>query len=230
VSAGPDDGGEALSQAAALVAHQLGQAVAVVAGYVDILTDEHEPASALERARLHLGLRSGLARQRRIVDDLYDLTRWAPDALVPRRASIRTTALRAVQSVRTQAPAIGMLAEVGVVPWVRADHEALDALLCHLVRLAAAAAADGRACVAVSGRPFGSMVQVVVADDGPRPAPEVAARALEPGSRPRGGGPLVGAGVGLLVARRIVEAHGGRIRAAPGDRSGLDVTFTLPAG
>jgi signal transduction histidine kinase len=215
VSAGPDDGGEALSQAAALVAHQLGQAVAVVAGYVDILTDEHEPASALERARLHLGLRSGLARQRRIVDDLYDLTRWAPDALVPRRASIRTTALRA---------------EVGVVPWVRADHEALDALLCHLVRLAAAAAADGRACVAVSGRSFGSMVQVVVADDGPRPAPEVAARALEPGSRPRGGGPLVGAGVGLLVARRIVEAHGGRIRAAPGDRSGLDVTFTLPAG
>ena len=37
-----------------------------------------------------------------------------------------------------------------------------------------------------------------------------------------------GCGIGLAVCRRIVEAHGGAIAAAPGPRGGTSVRFSLP--
>jgi signal transduction histidine kinase len=45
--------------------------------------------------------------------------------------------------------------------------------------------------------------------------------------RARSGG---GAGLGLAIARGLVEAHGGRIWAENRDGGGARVCFTLPAG
>ena len=50
-----------------------------------------------------------------------------------------------------------------------------------------------------------------------------------PFARARGRGPLVGAGVGLTVSRRLVELHGGTIALAQDDDGTTLVTFTLPA-
>ena len=38
-----------------------------------------------------------------------------------------------------------------------------------------------------------------------------------------------GAGLGLAIARRLVEAHGGTIRAESTPGAGTTVTFDLPA-
>jgi K+-sensing histidine kinase KdpD len=38
----------------------------------------------------------------------------------------------------------------------------------------------------------------------------------------------VGAGLGLLICRRIVEANGGQIAAEAAQPDGLAVSFTLP--
>ena len=39
-----------------------------------------------------------------------------------------------------------------------------------------------------------------------------------------------GLGLGLSLGRTIVEAHGGRIEANPGQVGGMHFTITLPAG
>jgi hypothetical protein len=39
-----------------------------------------------------------------------------------------------------------------------------------------------------------------------------------------------GTGLGMAIARRIIEAHGGRIAAAEGTARGAEIVMTLPRG
>jgi two-component system OmpR family sensor kinase len=71
---------------------------------------------------------------------------------------------------------------------------------------------------------------LVVADDGPGLAPDVAARAFEPfyradPSRARGTG---GAGLGLAIVAAIVHAHGGEVGLETATGAGATFTVRLP--
>jgi len=68
-----------------------------------------------------------------------------------------------------------------------------------------------------------------VSDRGPGVADEDREAIFEPFHRGRGGDAAQGYGLGLAIARRAVELHGGRIEAAPRDGGGLVVTIELPA-
>ncbi len=71
-------------------------------------------------------------------------------------------------------------------------------------------------------------VRVTVADRGPGFAPGEEARIFEKFYRGQDAGTRSGAGLGLAIARGIVEAHGGRITAEPRPGGGALFRFTLP--
>jgi two-component system, sensor histidine kinase FlrB len=66
--------------------------------------------------------------------------------------------------------------------------------------------------------------EVVVADTGPGIPPEHSARIFEAGFTTRSGSP----GLGLAVCRKIMEQHGGTIRAESRPGQGARFTITLP--
>jgi signal transduction histidine kinase len=101
------------------------------------------------------------------------------------------------------------------------DPELLVRLLCHLLRAALAA---GATAIEVESFHEDGLVRVELRDDG-APASE---DPFAPFARGRGRGPLVGAGVGLTVSRRIVELHGGAITIDRDADGGAVSSFTLP--
>ena len=91
------------------------------------------------------------------------------------------------------------------------------------------------ACEACAGRPRGGRLEIElrqeagrvvleVHDDGPGLAPEVRERLFEPytSTKPEG------MGLGLAICRSIVEAHGGRLAAAPARLGGASFRLELP--
>ena len=215
------NGAEAdLDAYAAQAAHQLGEAVALLRGYLVVLEQRGERDPELDDALR--GLSVGTERAQRFVDDLLDLAaagRVEPATeLVALDEALDTARRRLARELEEAA------AEVrgGSLPVVRADRELVARLLVHLLRVALAAGARN---VEVEGTDEDGVVRVEVRDDGTPAADDPFA----PFARARGRGPLVGAGVGLTVSRRLVEVHGGTI-ALGRDADGTTlVTFTLPA-
>jgi signal transduction histidine kinase len=207
---------------AAQAAHQLGEAVALLRGYLVVLEQRGDRDPELADALRGLG--AGTARAQRFVDDLLDLAasgRAKPaserialdDALASARQQLADELRDTAAEVRSATP----------LPVARADRELIARLLEHLVRVALSA---GARTIEIAGASDDDVVRVEVRDDG-TPA---AGAAFAPFAKARGRGPLVGAGVGLTVSRRIVERHGGTIALREGDDGTTVVTFTLPAG
>ncbi len=69
-------------------------------------------------------------------------------------------------------------------------------------------------------------VSVVIRDNGPGLSPEARTRLFEPFFTTK----ARGTGLGMAIARRIIEAHGGAIVADPGEGRGTSIRITLPRG
>jgi len=72
--------------------------------------------------------------------------------------------------------------------------------------------------------PFGLVV--TVSDHGPGVTEEFHAQMFEPFKRVGGAG-VEGFGLGLTIAKRAIESHGGRIEAQAAEGGGLTIRITL---
>jgi signal transduction histidine kinase len=216
------NGAEAdLDAYAAQAAHQLGEAVALLRGYLSLLEPRGEADAEL--GAVVRGMSAGAERAQRFVDDLLDLAASGRGALavgpVPLGEALGSARLRLADDLRDA----GADLRSKPLPVVRGDRELIVRLLCHLLRAALAA---GATAIEVEGAHDDGLVRVEVRDDG---AP-ASGDPFAPFARGRGRGPLVGAGVGLTVSRRIVELHGGAIAIDESVDGGAISSFTLPAG
>lgn len=217
----------------AAVSHDLRTPITALQLIAEGLEDDiFEP----ERRREQLGRMTTHVRAlSALIDDLFELTRlqagdirWTAEH-VPLDAIVAET----VDAMRPQADArmVRVLAELpeGMAP-ARANPEQLQRVLFNLIQNAIRhTPADGS--VVVRAEPGDGGVEIEVADTGTGIAPEDRAQIFDPffqggERRARTAG---GAGLGLAIARAIVEAHGGRIWLEDAEQ-GTRVRFLLPDG
>jgi signal transduction histidine kinase len=169
----------------------------------------------------------------RLVRDLLTLARLDERALplerepVPVRALLRTAAAAAQQLAR---PGVAVEVAAPAELYVDGDADRLHQVLLILVDNACRATpANSRISLCAEGND--GTVTIRVEDTGPGIPPEHLARVFErfyrvDPARSRADG---GAGLGLAIARGIVEAHGGEIRLESAPDRGTRVTVRLRA-
>jgi signal transduction histidine kinase len=124
------------------------------------------------------------------------------------------------RSVTAQAAADGL---------VRGNAELLRRALDNVVRNAIKYSRDGGAVtVHAQPAPAARTVLIAIGDSGPGVPESDLAAIFEPFYRGTNGGSADGHGLGLAIAKRIIEAHAGTIRAENRAGGGLRVEITLP--
>ena len=120
------------------------------------------------------------------------------------------------------------------LPVIRVDAGAVAEVIYTLIDNATKYAPSG-AITIKAGRAFSDMVQLSVEDQGPGIPRDLRQRVFEKFFHVRGKelgvGRPEGIGMGLSIAKGIVEAHGGRIWLEDGEGGkGVKVNFTVPVG
>src|SRR5699024_7121117 len=110
------------------------------------------------------------------------------------------------------------------LPRAAVDPQDARRLFAHLLRAAIAA---GATRLGATGRLQDGRAVIDLFDNGM--PPEQPAHAFAPFARPRGRGPLVGAGVSLPICRRLAERAGGTIGLSVRADGATIVTVELPA-
>jgi signal transduction histidine kinase len=113
---------------------------------------------------------------------------------------------------------------------INADYRRLRQILLNLLTNAVRYT-PSNSTINITAGPENGNVRVSVADQGPGLRPEETSKVFErfyrsDPSRDRASG---GAGLGLAIAKRLVEAHGGTIQAQAGAARGALFVFTIPS-
>lgn len=171
-------------------------------------------------------------RLARIVDNLLDLSRLESGTLRPERDWYDVAALvdDVVGRLRPLATAHHLELDVpDDLPPVYLDRVEIDQVLSNLVENALRHTPAGTA-IRVTARVLDAQLAIDVVDDGPGIDGRDLPLLFQPFARRARTSSRRGSGLGLAVARRLVEAHGGTLSAANAPRGGAWFHVTIPAG
>jgi two-component system sensor histidine kinase BaeS len=207
------------------VSHELRTPLAVLQGELEAMidgihpTDEAHLTAAVEEIRMLTGL----------VEDLRTLALAEAGTLALHRETtdLSILAQEVAASFESLAGQAGVRLRVDTsddLPLADVDPLRIRQVLGNLVSNALRYAPP-ESEVTIVGRPAATMVVLSVVDHGPGIAPEVLPHLFDRFAKST---ESRGSGLGLAIARRLVEAHGGTIRAERPAAGGTAIRFELP--
>ncbi len=213
------------------VTHELRTPLTSIKGYMEGLVDGVLPSTPETFNQIHREAN----RLSRLVDDLQELSRVEAKAysLDVRSVAISSLVQTTVKRLSPQATAKRITLRPNLpadLPPIQADEDRITQVLVNLVANAIHYTPEG-GDVAISAARQTDEIHISVKDSGIGIPPEHIAnlftrfyRVDKSRSRNAGGG----SGIGLTIAKHLVEAHGGRIWAeSKGEGQGSTFTFSL---
>lgn len=216
----------------ATVSHELRTPLTAIRGTVDLLDGGDAGALSDVQTRLVNLLRANTDRLRLIVDDLLDIGALDGGRVELDRddVDIAEVARRVVDDLATQAAAAGVAVEVTGEQRLMAvvDVQRMRQVLDNLIQNALKFTPSG-GHVEVSVRSLGPRFEIVVRDNGIGIPPEECESVFEKFYRTQRAAQVArGTGLGLPIARSIVELHGGTLRAESDGRTGTVMRAEIP--
>jgi PAS domain S-box-containing protein len=214
-----------------IVSHELRTPVALIKGYVGTLRREdaqwdptvvRDSLEVIEEEADHLSA---------LIDDLLDASRLQAGALTLSRTEVALDRVAAGLADRFKTQSERHTFEVDFppdFPIVIGDEGRLSQVISNLLSNAVKYSPEGgRVLLSGQVRPEG--VVISVSDEGPGLAPQDVPRIFDRFYRSaEASRKTKGAGLGLYLAKAVVEAHGGRIWVDDRAKRGARICFSLP--
>ncbi|MFC2056880.1 ATP-binding protein [Chloroflexota bacterium] len=211
-------------------AHELRTPLSNIHGYLEAIRDG---VVTPDTATIH-SLHEEVVLLSRLVNDLQELALAEAGELkmAPQTEDISELISQTVARTQVQAAIKGISLTIDLpskLPLVNIDSYRIGQVLRNLLENAMAHTPKGDS-IAVAARQQGSWVEISVADTGEGIPAEDLSNLFErfyrvDKSRSKATG---GYGLGLTIAKRLVEAHGGKIEVQSEPGKGSNFTFTLP--
>ena len=216
----------------ATLSHELRTPLQAILGWVQVLADG---GSTSAQGRAVDAIHRNALSLKRLVNDMLDSSRIESGKLSIERkpTSLAAVAFEAIETVRTAAEEKGVRLEIeneATSGWVHGDSGRLKQALVNLLANAVKFTGGGGR---VRLRLFddGSVARIVVEDTGVGISPELLPHVFDrfvQAKDPMAAG-REGLGLGLAIAKHLVEAHGGVIHASSdGPMLGASFTVDLP--
>lgn len=209
-----------IGEMAAVVAHEVRNPLAAIRGVVEVIQSRFPPDSPDQRV---LGtLLTRVDTLDALVTDLLVYARPAPPDVAPTDImSVLDDVARLVRHDTAYAHVdVGLEGGCALLPIDRAQ---IGRALLNVVTNAAQAMPEGGR-IQMLCQPKPDCCRLTISDNGSGMPPEVKERCVEPFFTTR----VRGTGLGLPIAKRVVEQHGGRLSLESTEGVGTTVTVELP--
>jgi K+-sensing histidine kinase KdpD len=213
-----------------IVSHELRTPVTLIKGYASTLRRDDARWDKSTISDSLAVIEEEADRLSKMIDDLLDASRLQAGGLSLNRAdvSLPNLAQRVAERFASQSKQHTIVTDFPEkFPIIVADETRLEQVIVNLVSNALKYAPKGE--IKISGTVHSEQVVICVSDQGPgieaKDLPHIFDRFYRSTKAVKH---TKGAGLGLYLARAIIEAHGGRIWADPKPDTGARICFSLP--
>lgn len=209
----------ALGEMAATVAHEIRNPLGGIRGFAALLARDIEPEDP--RGRLVQKILSGAEALDRVVSELLEYTR--PVRIRPRPSACTDLVEAALGYLDDHARTVAFERALDPDAWVMADPDKIRQVLLNILLNAVQSAGDGgRVTLRTVDQDEGIAIEIT--DSGPG----IPAEHLDHIFAPFYTTKEKGSGLGLAVATKIIEAHGGTLAAISPPGKGATLSVRLP--
>jgi len=208
-----------------VAAHELKTPITLIEGYASMMEDLMRAGKGVNLDSLLAGMTTGIDRLRAIVDDMIDVSMIDNDLLKlnfqPMQIGqmLEALQLEAEETVKHRRLTMDIRSFNGSKQWIYVDHTRLMQAIRNVINNAIKFTPDG-GTITIDGRTLSGFIEVIITDTGIGISQDDQAIIFEKfgqlgrvdlhysgKTKFKGGGP----GLGLPIARGILEAHGGSI-------------------
>jgi two-component system sensor kinase FixL len=218
-----------MGQLSSAIAHELNQPLTATANYINTAKKLLELAKLPQSEKIELLLGKAGEQIQRAGQIIRRLREFIEKRKVTRAPEDINTVVQdavALALVASSDANVKLQTDLAVdPPRISVDRVQIQQVLVNLIRNAIEALqGSSTKAISVSTSVKDSYVEVSVADSGPGIPAEIAQRLFEPFVSTKS----TGMGIGLMICRSIVEAHGGSLSMAPRPGGGSVFRFQLP--
>ncbi len=213
-----------------IVSHELRTPVALIKGYASTLRRDDAKWDRVVVSDSLAVIEEEADRLSSMIDDLLDASRLQAGGLTLNRSDVNLPSLveRLAERFRTQSKKHTITTEFPEnFPVLLGDEKRLEQVLTNLISNSLKYSPKGE--IRIQGQVKPEQVVICVSDEGSgidaRDLPHIFDRFYRSSEAVK---QTKGAGLGLYLARAIVESHGGRIWVDPKPDSGARICFSLP--